>query len=135
MDHKKFHKGVYSVVNRQKYMGKKLPIFRSSWEFAYCRHCDYSHKVAKWATECVIIPYYDPVAQKTRKYFIDFMIVDHDKRVTLIEIKPHRQTRPPVNSKKKSKKTLLTESATFETNKAKWKAAEEFCAKRKFVWG
>ena len=59
----------------------------------------------------------------------------------LIEIKPQRQTVPPVAGKKK-RKTLITEALTYEKNKAntigngegtpaaKWKAAEEWCLDR-----
>jgi hypothetical protein len=47
----------------------------------------------------------------------------------IIEIKPLRQTQPPVPGKKK-KQTLITEALTYEKNIAKWKAAEEWCADR-----
>ena len=47
----------------------------------------------------------------------------------IIEIKPLRQTQPPVAGKKK-KQTLITEALTYEKNLAKWRAAEEWCADR-----
>jgi hypothetical protein len=47
----------------------------------------------------------------------------------VIEIKPKHQTQPP---KSKNKKVLLEESITFAINQAKWKAAENFCADRKW---
>ena len=130
----KFNKGVYTVINRKKYIGKTPPVFRSGWEMVFMRYCDNNASIVKWGSECVIIPYYDPVQQKQRKYFMDFIIVDATGKTTLIEIKPHRQTKPPTKTKKKTKKTFLYESSTFATNDAKWKAASAFCQKRKWLF-
>ena len=46
--------------------------------------------------------------------------------VETIEIKPYRQTIPPVPSPKKSKKTVITENFNYEKNMAKWQAAREY---------
>ena len=37
---KKFAQGSYEVQNGSKYIGKKLPYYRSSWELAFMRMCD-----------------------------------------------------------------------------------------------
>ena len=42
----------------------------------------------------------------------------------VIEVKPHKQTKPP------SKKNLY-EMKTYAVNQAKWKAAKEFCDDRR----
>jgi hypothetical protein len=48
----------------------------------------------------------------------------------IIEVKPKKQTLPPKEQKRKTKK-FLNEIATYAVNQAKWKAAEEFCADRR----
>ena len=50
----------------------------------------------------------------------------------LIEIKPKRQTKPPV--KKSSKKAYIYEAHEYAKNQAKWKMAKEFCADRQWVF-
>jgi len=45
----------------------------------------------------------------------------------IIEIKPKRQTVPPVQTSKKRTKTFINEVKTYVVNEAKWKAAEEWC--------
>ena len=42
-----------------------------------------------------------------------------------------RETKEPVVTKKKSKKTLIIETTNYIRNQAKWKAAREFCKDRK----
>jgi hypothetical protein len=51
----------------------------------------------------------------------------------IIEVKPERQTRPPVPGKKKQK-TLITEALAYEKNIAKWNAAKEWCEDRGIVF-
>jgi hypothetical protein len=126
------HKGVYTVQNRKKYIAQKPPIFRSGWEASYMRHCDLNPKIVKWGSECVKIPYYDPTLQKNRNYIMDFIVIYETGRVELIEVKPHKQTIKPRITKKKSKKTIIHESQTYDTNLAKWEAAREFCRKRDY---
>jgi hypothetical protein len=49
----------------------------------------------------------------------------------LIEVKPKRQTLPPV-PKKRVTKQFINEVATYGVNQAKWKAAQEYCLDRKW---
>ena len=132
--HKEFKKGPYNIKNPRKYLGKTLPFCRSSWEFSFCAHCDNSPSVAKWASECFAIKYYDPVQHKVRRYFIDFYMetINGDKFV--VEVKPKRQTMKPRMGKNKSKKTMLYEAQTWATNQAKWKSAVKFCEERGFTF-
>ena len=125
-----FRKGPYTVKNRSKYIGKKTPFARSSWEFEYMRYLDEHEFVAGWGSECVAIPYYDPIRETTRNYFTDFLVVLKDRRRILIEIKPHNQTKPPRKSKNKKKSTMLYESKMYDTNQAKWAYANRFCEAR-----
>ena len=47
----------------------------------------------------------------------------------VIEVKPKKQTKPPVK-KSKVTKSYIHECVTYEVNQAKWRAANEFCADR-----
>ena len=47
----------------------------------------------------------------------------------LVEVKPKAQVEGPKPQKTRTKK-YITEVATYATNQAKWKAAEEFCRDR-----
>ena len=48
----------------------------------------------------------------------------------MVEIKPKKQTVPPIR-KSKVTKSFIYEAKTYEINKAKWRAAEEWCEDRK----
>jgi hypothetical protein len=95
--------------------------------------CDTNPNVIKYASEELVIPYYSPVDQRHRRYFVDFVIMVKTRTGEIkkyaVEIKPKAQCIPPVQKNKKTKR-YLTELATYTTNQAKWAAAEEFCSKR-----
>lgn len=125
-------KGRYVPKNPDKYAGDISKItYRSSWERTFMAWCDNTPEVLKWSSETVVIPYFDPVQNKQRNYFMDFRIVtkraDGGVSVTLVEIKPFKQTQRPRANRNKSEKTLLTEQATYATNMAKWAAAKAHC--------
>jgi hypothetical protein len=86
--------------------------------------------VIRYNSEEIIIPYFDPVQNKMRRYFVDFWAEIRDKtgviKKFLIEIKPDKFTKPPVQPKKKSKR-YIEEAMQYATNCAKWKAADEVC--------
>jgi len=48
----------------------------------------------------------------------------------LVEIKPYSQTKPPKESKRKKKTTILYEKITYAVNQAKWDAAKQYAAKK-----
>ena len=131
-------KGKYRVQNRDKYVGNVDSVtYRSSWERRFMVWCDDNPSVIAWNSEEVVIPYYSPVDKKMHKYYVDFLIKTRDGsgkiKHTLIEVKPDKQTRPPVMGKtKKSKYRYLRELKTWKVNEAKWKHAEEFCKDRKW---
>lgn len=133
-----FKQGVFNPINAQKYNGSMPIVFRSSWELAMMQYLDRNTACISWSSESVIIPYFDPVENKQRRYFIDFAAVFQqgaEKQTFVIEVKPYRETIPPKASKRKKSKTLLRESMTYATNVAKWKAAEAWCLGRgyKFI--
>jgi hypothetical protein len=127
----RFHQGTYKPTNPEKFLGKTC-VFRSGLELKFFRFCDSNPNVVKWGSECVTVPYYDKVQQKTRTYYIDNYVVIKEGDVLtkyLVEIKPFKQTIEP-NPKSKAKKTsLLFEQAQYITNTCKWDAAKQFASK------
>lgn len=105
----------------------------SSYEFKFMTWCDRSASVVEWGSETIIIPYQSPVDNQVHRYYIDNWVVIKDKsgqkKKYLVEVKPMRQTRPPVVSKHKKKTTIIHEQLTWEINQAKWKAAKAYCYK------
>lgn len=117
-----------------KYKGT-FPIFaRSSWELRFMIWCDYNKNILQWSSESFIVPYISPIDNKAHKYYVDNHIVfkkpNGEIAKYLVEIKPERQTMPPVHTPRKRKSSLLYEQATYSVNQAKWKAAKEFAKVR-----
>lgn len=135
---KKFAKGVFIPNNKNKYMGKHYPIYRSKWEWKYMHVLDNSSSILEWMCEPFPIVYFNPVKQKMSRYYPDFLIkyVDNngDQHIDMIEIKPYKQTIPPINTGKKRKSTLLIESYNWAINNAKWDAAKKYCASRNITF-
>jgi hypothetical protein len=67
--------GYYKVQHPEKYVGGdvNLVIYRSSWEHAFCRWCDFSPSIIHWSSEPIHIPYYDRVSklEECKKYGLD----------------------------------------------------------------
>lgn len=129
-----FHKRKYTPINPEKYSGDKSNIImRSSWETRFAKWCDTNPSIVRWSSEETIIPYVCPTDNKLHRYFIDFKIrvqqKDGSTRTYLIEIKPLKQTNPPVFPGRRTQK-YLAESYGFIKNQAKWKAASEYAKDR-----
>ena len=125
-------KSKYKPSYPQKYIGDPNNIIcRSSWERKFCTWCDLNENILEWGSEEFSIKYFDPVKNKVRRYYPDFIIKVAEKtgkvKTYVIEIKPKKQTMPPNPNPKKKTKSWLNEVYTWETNNAKWKAADEFC--------
>ena len=126
--------GKYKIRNKDKYVGDIHEcVYRSSWEHRYMKYLDGRSNVLEWGSETVIIPYYNPVDKKTRRYFVDFYVKVISKNGQLkkyiIEIKPHSQCLPP---KKPSRRTAKYNNAlkAYVTNQCKWRAARKWAEKR-----
>ena len=121
----KFAKGKFVMAHPEKYIGTKIPFYRSSWEWTFMRFCDNNDNVQKWASEAVQIPYRDPLTGKQTVYVPDFFIqyVDAKSRilVELVEIKPASQTILERVGKNKYNQ------AQYVKNQAKWAAANLWC--------
>ena len=114
----KYYQGKFNPQNPEKYKGDyNNIIYRSSWELKFMRYCDRNNAILEWGSEEFFIPYFDPTTKKVRRYFPDFIMKIKESsgkiKKYLIEIKPQRQTVPPVAGKKK-RKTLITEALTYE---------------------
>ena len=125
-------KSRYKPSHPKKYKGNPNNIIcRSSWERKFCTWCDLNENILEWGSEEFSIKYFDPVKNKVRRYYPDFIIKVAEKtgkvKTYVIEIKPKKQTMPPNPNPKKKTKSWLNEVYTWETNNAKWKAADEFC--------
>ena len=124
-------KSIFKPQYPEKYMGNANNIIcRSSWERHFCKWCDFNENVLRWASEEFSIKYISPVDGKPHRYYPDFIVEYRDSggkvKKQLIEIKPKKQTKPPVPGKRVTK-SFLYEANTYKVNIAKWRAAEEFC--------
>jgi hypothetical protein len=129
-----FHKRIYKPLFPEKYAGDPTCIImRSSWETRFASWCDKNPAVIKWSSEETIIPYRCPTDDKVHRYFVDFKIQIKTKdgllKTYLIEVKPAKQTQPPVYPGRNTQR-YLTESMAFIKNQAKWKAATDWAKDR-----
>ena len=108
-------------------------VYRSSWELKFMQWCDRNPSILRYGSEEFSIPYYNPVKQRVCRYFPDFIMevleTNGKKQKYVVEIKPKRQTLPPVQGKKKTK-TYLNEVNTYAVNQSKWKSIQEWCDDR-----
>jgi hypothetical protein len=121
----KFARGKFNMSQPEKYVGTKIPTYRSSWEFQFMKFCDTNNSVQKWASEALNIPYRDPLTGRQTIYIPDFFIQYVDKNnkmhVELIEVKPASQTILERVGKNKYNQ------AQYIKNQAKWQAANVWC--------
>jgi hypothetical protein len=119
----KYASGKYQVKNPEKYMGKRLPSYRSSWEFTFMSFCDNNPAVLNWVSEGVKIPYYNPVSGKQTIYVPDFLVVYVDanqrQHTELVEIKPSKEA--TMESARSYRDKL-----SVAINMAKWAAADSW---------
>ena len=147
--------GYYKVTNLEKYIGDPaLVIFRSSWESAFCRWCDFSPSIIRWSSEPIKIPYYDRISKLDeckkqgldpnnpknwliKNYNVDFWIeVDKGDGVTekmFIEIKPSGKLKRPVppnaNAPLKVQRKFNTDAKEFLINEAKFASCNAWAEK------
>jgi hypothetical protein len=123
----KYAQGKYQVKNPIKYVGKKQPTYRSSWEMTFCAFCDNNPAVINWASEPFMIPYRNPFTGKNTIYVPDFMIVYVDKtqqkHAEVVEVKPRKEV--SMESARSDR-----DRAAAILNAAKWTAAKAWCAQQ-----
>lgn len=131
--------GTYSPRNPEKYNGSYPIIMRSSWERILAQYCDNNPNVLMWSSEKIAIPYKHPYLKdskglpKTSRYYPDFIMTvkESENQIVkyIVEVKPSKQTRPPVKRDNRKPSTMLYEEKSWAVNSAKWKAAQRYCDK------
>ena len=120
----KYAQGLYEVKNTEKYVGKKKPYMRSSWETIFARLCDNNPAITQWASEPFMIPYRNPFTGKSTVYVPDFLIVYVDKKgvkhAEIIEVKPKKESAMQFAKSKRDKAAVIL-------NNAKWAVANVWC--------
>ena len=105
-------KGKYIPKNKDKFLSKRTPIYRSMWERRFMIYCDKSENILEWDSESIHIPYISPKDDRWHNYYPDFYIKYKDKNDhiinAIIEIKPKYQMK-------------------WDVNFAKWKACQKIC--------
>lgn len=125
----KYSQGIFEVKNKEKYVGKKKPYMRSSWEQVFARMCDNNPAIIQWASEPFMIPYRNPFTGKNTIYVPDFLVIYIDKKGNkhgeVIEIKPKKESSMQyAKSKRDQAATIL--------NMAKWQVAQVWCKSKGF---
>jgi hypothetical protein len=125
----RYAQGKFNPKNPEKYIGGKIPTYRSGWEFAFMKFCDENANVTQWASEAIRIPYRNPLTGKHTIYVPDFFIAYADKNgkqfVELIEVKPSNKT--SLKEAGRSKHNQLH----AVVNQAKFEAANAYCKQNK----
>ena len=135
----KYFQGIYTPINKNKYIGSTNPAYRSSLEKDFFLFFDTNPNVTAWASEGIVVPYYNEIDKKVHNYYIDLIAAikqpDGSIQKFLIELKPHAQTLPPNTEGKKKNSTKLYEGLMWHKNQCKWKAAADYAVKKgmKFI--
>ena len=129
---RKYASGKFTPKHAEKYVGKKSPTYRSSWEFHFMKFCDENPAIQAWASEAVKIPYRNPLTGKYSIYVPDFFIAYTDAKgkqhAELIEVKPSNQAIKEKLGRSKHNQ------AHYIINQAKWEAATAYCKQNKIVF-
>lgn len=87
---------------------------------------DLDPRVIQWGSECVRIPYKNPLTGRQTMYVPDFLIMYETptggKRVELVEVKPKKEAVMEAAKSRRDKAFVLL-------NSAKWSAAQAWCSK------
>ena len=152
----KSNQGYYKIKNIDKYVGgdPELIIYRSSWEFAFCKYLDMSPSVIRWSSEPIQIPYYDRVSKleecaklglnpndprnwEVKNYNTDFWFQidkgDGESEKIFVEIKPSYKLKKPVPPLKdaslKTQRIFNNAAKEYLINEAKFAALKEWAEK------
>ncbi len=132
-----YRQGKFRPSKPEKYKGDPTNIvYRSSYELKFMQYCDLTESVNEWRSEEFFIPYISPIDNKVHRYFPDFFVKYRDKngisRTLVVEIKPQKDLNMPEQNPKRKTKSWAYKVKTWAVNQAKWKAAKEWCADRKY---
>lgn len=145
-------KGLYQLQNPDKYISAAPAIFKSGWEWRVFDKLDRTPNILKWGYECIDIYYGNPKkpgGYTVYKPDIFCILIDASgyEQKYLIEIKPHKMSvEPKVPTMPKTKTAqsgIRYKKAMFRyqqavldyaVNRAKWDAAEKWCATHGVRW-
>ena len=144
-------KGRYTLINPKKYMGDKIPVYKSKWEKKVFYAIDRNPYVLEWGYEVIPIYYHNPVYGRYTIYYPDiFCRIQNEsgkKEQLLIEIKPVcMMTMPTAPTRPKNKslntwqnyqkrlKSYQSKVRDYSVNKAKWEAATKWCMRHDVKW-
>lgn len=129
-----YKQGIFTPNNPKKYKGNFPIVYRSGLELKVFRWMDNNTNVTSWGSESIVIPYQSPLDGRVHRYFPDLIAhlnsKDGSVKKLVIEIKPEKQTLPPVSSIRKKKSTMLYEQVQYAVNQEKWKAAKTWANKK-----
>ena len=121
----RFAQGKFVPTQPAKYIGNKVPTYRSSWEWTFMKFCDTHPSVQRWACEAIKIPYKNPLTGRQTVDIADVFIQDLDKANRLIvELSEIKRSNQAVLEKVGGNET---HQAQFIQNQAKWSAAQAWC--------
>jgi hypothetical protein len=142
-DKNRYSQGTYSVQNRDKYIGKNSPTYRSSWEKKFFYWCDNNKNVIRWGSEIVKLSYFFEVDNKIHNYIVDVYVeVKNNEGFIekwLVEIKPSKQgpvvrkdgtvykPKQPKTNNRKSWSNYKKSVIEYIKNSNKWDSAKEYC--------
>ena len=123
---REFKQGVFEARNPAKMASRRPPVYRSSWELVVMRFLDDHPSIVEWGSECLKIPYYNPLKMRHSVYVPDFLVRMNDRtgvqRTMVVEVKPSSQTLGAAKSQRDKMEAVV--------NAAKWRAAVQWCRKR-----
>ena len=131
----KYRQGIYKPINGDKFIGS-VATYRSGLELNFFKFCDRNENIIKWGSENVVVPYISPLDNRVHKYYIDnYVVIREGNKIKkyLIEIKPYKQTFPPV-TKYKKQQHLIYEQKQYIVNQAKWESARKYSEKHGFIF-
>jgi hypothetical protein len=131
---KEYYKGIYEVQNKEKFIGEKKLIYKSSWECRCMYFLDHNPNIIRWSYEAIEIPYYSPITRNFHRYYPDFYVELKDKsgmlKKFIFEVKPEKQTKSPKPLKnRKISKSHIYDAHEFVKNQCKWQATKLYCEK------
>jgi hypothetical protein len=133
----RYKQGYFPINECLKYIGKGPIIYRSSWEYKFCKYCENNPRIVNWSSEPFVIKYFSPIDEKYHKYHPDFYMKLDDGSQYVIEVKPMKDiTKPGIPRKKTAKKIASYKRAliTYQTNLAKFEFAKRWCVSKGMVF-
>ena len=130
-----YKQGYYVLQNPEKYVGDTTKIiYRSSWEYRFCRYCDLTADITCWSSEPIGIPYHTPFdkpSSRPHTYYVDFFMrvkySDTETADYIIEVKPQSSVDKPGKlsntASTKQIKAHNDRTKLWVVNQSKWNAA------------